>query len=190
MHICRIWRVLRWMLISELYCKLIWFISNLLLLFLGSCVQGQQRWGWYSCFVLVLQSTVFCGEEILSSKKRSSHASLLSLVRQLIIIMRRYYTTLLPRQRAKKIIFTACPLGKLKLAVTSPNVISASPKSFLTSRIDFTVLLLFEFLKKYITCPSGKLKIELTSPITKSTSPGLSDTTFFARCKIAYLVCK
>ena len=101
MHICRIWRVLRWMLISELYCKLIWFISNLLLLFLGSCVQGQQRWGWYSCFVLVLQSTVFCGEEILSSKKRSSHASLLSLVRQLIIIMRRYYTTLLPRQRAK-----------------------------------------------------------------------------------------
>ena len=48
-------------------------------------------------------------------------------------------------QRAKKIIFTAC---KLKLAVTSPNVISASPKSFLTSRIDFTVLLLFEFLKK------------------------------------------
>ena len=51
-------------------------------------------------------------------------------------------------QRAKKIIFTACPSGKLKLAVTSPNVISASPKSFLTSRIDFTVLLLFEFLKK------------------------------------------
>ena len=28
------------------------------------------------------------------------------------------------------------------------DIISASPKSFLTSRIDFTVLLLFEFLKK------------------------------------------
>ena len=90
-------------------------------------------------------------------------------------------------QRAKKIIFTACPSGKLKLAVTSPNVISASPKSFLTSRIDFTVLLLFEFLKKNITCPSGKLKIELTSPITKSTSPGLSDTTFFARWPSMYI---
>ena len=43
----------------------------------------------------------------------------------------------------KKIIFTACHSGKLKLAFTSPDVISTSPKSFLTSRIDFTVLLLF-----------------------------------------------
>ena len=51
-------------------------------------------------------------------------------------------------QGAKKIIFKACPSGKLKLAVTSPDIISASPKSFLTSRIDFTVLLLCEFLKK------------------------------------------
>ena len=39
--------------------------------------------------------------------------------------------------------------GKLKLAFTSPDVTSACRKSFLTSRIiDFTVLLLFEFLKK------------------------------------------
>ena len=50
---------------------------------------------------------------------------------------------------AKKIIFTACHLGKLKLAFTSPDVISTSPKNFLTSRIYFTVLLLFEFLKKH-----------------------------------------
>ena len=28
----------------------------------------------------------------------------------------------------------------------------------------------------------GKLKTEVTSPIAKSTTPGLSDTTFFARC--------
>ena len=40
--------------------------------------------------------------------------------------------------------------------------------------------------QKNITCPSGKLKTELTSPIAKSTSPGLSDTTFFARCVISY----
>ena len=39
--------------------------------------------------------------------------------------------------------------GKLKLAFTTPNVISASPRSFLTSRIDFTVLFQFEFLKKH-----------------------------------------
>ena len=49
----------------------------------------------------------------------------------------------LSNQGAKKIIFTACHSGKLKLAFTSPDVISTSPKSFLTSRIDFTVLLLF-----------------------------------------------
>ena len=84
-------------------------------------------------------------------------------------------------QGAKKIIFTACHSGKLKLAFTSPDVISTSPKSSLTSRIGFTVLLLFEFLKK-ITCPSGKMKTEFTSPIAKYTSPGLSDTTFFASC--------
>ena len=51
-------------------------------------------------------------------------------------------------QGAKKIIFTACHSGKLKLTFTSPDVISTSPKSFLTSRVDCTVLLLFEFLKK------------------------------------------
>ena len=58
---------------------------------------------------------------------------------------------------AKKIIFTACHSGKLKLAFTSPDVISTSPKNFLTSRIDFTVLLLFEFLKKH-HLPVGQVK--------------------------------
>ena len=82
-------------------------------------------------------------------------------------------------QGAKKVIFTACHSGNLKLEFTSPDVISTSPKNFLTSIIDFTVLLLFEFLKN-ITCPSGKLKTEFTILIAKSTSPGLSDTTFFA----------
>ena len=60
-------------------------------------------------------------------------------------------------QGAKKIIFTACHLGKLKLAFTSPDVISTSPKNFLTSRIDGTVLLLFEFLKKHYF-PVGQVK--------------------------------
>ena len=36
-----------------------------------------------------------------------------------------------PEQGAKKIIFTACYSGKLKLAFTSPDVISTSPKNFL-----------------------------------------------------------
>ena len=52
-------------------------------------------------------------------------------------------------QGAKKIIFIACHSGKLKLAFTSPDIISTSPKTFLTCRIDFTVLLLFDFLKKH-----------------------------------------
>ena len=45
-------------------------------------------------------------------------------------------------QGAKKIIFTACHSGKLKLAFTSPDVISTSPKSFLMSRVDFIVLVI------------------------------------------------
>ena len=54
-----------------------------------------------------------------------------------------------PSQGAKKIIFTACHSGKLKLAFTSPDVISTSPKSFSASGIDFTLLLFFEFLKEH-----------------------------------------
>ena len=42
-------------------------------------------------------------------------------------------------QGAKKVIFTACHSGKVKLAFTSPNVISASPSNFLMNTIDFTV---------------------------------------------------
>ena len=53
--------------------------------------------------------------------------------------------------------FTGCHLGKLKLAFTSPDVISTSPKSFFMSRIDFTVPLLFEFLKKH-HLPIGQVK--------------------------------
>ena len=52
-------------------------------------------------------------------------------------------------QGAKKIIFTPCHSGKLKLVFTSPDVTVTNPKSFSTSRIDFTVLLLFKFLKKH-----------------------------------------
>ena len=44
-------------------------------------------------------------------------------------------------QVAKKIIFTACHSGKLKLTFTSPNVISTSLQNFLKSRNDLTVLL-------------------------------------------------
>ena len=44
-------------------------------------------------------------------------------------------------QAAKKVIFTVCHSSKLKLAFTSPNVVSASPQNFLISRIEFTVLL-------------------------------------------------
>ena len=57
----------------------------------------------------------------------------------------------------KKIIFTACHKGKLKLGFTSPDVISTSPKNVLTSRNDFTVLLLIEFLKKH-HLPIGQVK--------------------------------
>ena len=84
-------------------------------------------------------------------------------------------------QGAKKVIFTACHSGKLKLAFTSPNVISTSPPNFWMSRIILISLFFFKLnSSKYFTCPSGKLRTEFTSPITKSTSLGLLDTTLFA----------
>ena len=90
------------------------------------------------------------------------------------------------KQGAKKVIFKACHSGKLKLAYTSPNVVSTSPQNVFMSRIDFTVLHQFEFLKNF-TCPSGKLCLKFTSPISKSTGSRLSDTTFFARFKVKRL---
>ena len=69
-------------------------------------------------------------------------------------------------QGAKKIIFIACHSGKLKLAFTSPDIISTSPKSFLTSRIDFTVLPLFELLKKH-HLPIGQVKKRIHYPDNK-----------------------
>ena len=67
------------------------------------------------------------------------------------------YIDIMYPQGAKKTIFTACPNGKLKLAFTSLDIISTSPQNFLTSRIDFTILLLIEFLKKH-QLPIGQVK--------------------------------
>ena len=73
-------------------------------------------------------------------------------------------------QGAKKSIFTACHSRKLKLAFTNPDVISTSPKSFLSSRIDFTLLLLFEFLKEH-HLPSGQVKNRFHQPDRKIHQP-------------------
>ena len=72
--------------------------------------------------------------------------------------------------------------GKLKLAFASPDVTSTNPQNFLTSRIDFTVPLLFNYSSKNITCPSDKSKTGFTSPIAKSTNPRLLDTTLHTEC--------
>ena len=104
----------------------------------------------------------------------------------LLLIVKKYYFYWcnFVVQGGKKIIFTAYYFGKLKLTFTSPDVISTSPKNFLTSRIDFTVLL-FEFLKKR-HMPVGQVltfkKTEFTSLIANSSSRRLLETTFFARC--------
>ena len=84
-------------------------------------------------------------------------------------------------QGARKVIFTACYSGKLKLAFTSPNIISTwTPKIFWWAEL---ILKFFCKLNSstYFTCLSGKLRTEFTSSMAKSTSPRLSDTTFFAR---------
>ena len=61
-------------------------------------------------------------------------------------------------QGAKKIIFTAYHSSKLKLAFTSPDIISTGPKRFLTSRIYLTVLLLFENPQKTFNLPVRQVK--------------------------------
>ena len=90
------------------------------------------------------------------------------------------------KQGAKKVIFTAWHSGKLKLAFTSPNIISTSPKSVLMRRLISQFFCNLNSSKNF-TCPSGKSRTAFTSPIAKSTSPGLPDTTFFARCVYNHL---
>ena len=95
------------------------------------------------------------------------------------------------RHGTKKIIFTACHLGKLKLAFTSPDVISTNPKNFLTFCLAELISQFFCYSNssKTITCLSGKLKTEFTHPIAKSTRHGLSDTIFVARWEKKWLYC-
>ena len=83
-------------------------------------------------------------------------------------------------QGAKKVTFTACHSGKLKLTFTSPGIISTSPKNVLMSRLISQFFCNLNSAKDF-NCPSGQLITEFTSPMAKSTSPRLSDTTFFAR---------
>ena len=61
------------------------------------------------------------------------------------------------------------------------------PQEFISNLVKYlsystSVILI---LRKIFTYPSGKLSTEFISPIAKSTSPGLSDTTFFARCNLS-----
>ena len=80
--------------------------------------------------------------------------------------------------------FKAFLFGKLKLAFTSLNIISTTPKNFLTFCLAELISQFFCYSNssKTITCLSGKLKTEFTSLIAKSTSLWLSDTTLSARC--------
>ena len=84
-------------------------------------------------------------------------------------------------QGAKKVIFTACHSGKLKITLTSPNIISTSPKNVLMSRL-ISQFFCNLYSSKNFTFPLDKLITEFTSPKSKSSSPGLSDTTLFAHC--------
>ena len=88
---------------------------------------------------------------------------------------------------AKKFIFTACHSGQLKLAFTSPDIISSTPKSFWRAEL-MSQFFCYSNCSKNITCPSGKLKTEFTSPVAKSTSPRLSDINFFARCIYMHII--
>ena len=92
---------------------------------------------------------------------------------------------------AKKIIFTACHLGRLKVAFTSQlrhHYFQLALKAFRQAEF-ISHFFCFSSSSKNISCPLGKLKTDFTNPIVKSTSPGLSDTTFFARWKSYLCMC-
>ena len=91
-------------------------------------------------------------------------------------------------QCAKKVIFTVCHWGKLKLTFTCPNIISTSPKSVLMSRLISQFFCNLNSSKNF-TSPSGKLITKFTSPIAKSTSPRLMNNTFFAHCWVYAVSC-
>ena len=84
-------------------------------------------------------------------------------------------------QGAKKVIFTACHSGKLKLTFTSPNIISTSPQNVLMSRLISQFFRNLNSSKNY-TCLSGKQRIQFNSSIAhyflcmllqyKTTKPG------------------
>ena len=76
---------------------------------------------------------------------------------------------------------TACHSGKLWLAFTSPKFISTSPPKFWLAGL-ITQFFCDLNSSKNFSCSAGKVRTEFTISMAKSTSPGLSDSTFFARC--------
>ena len=83
-------------------------------------------------------------------------------------------------QGAKEVIFKACHSGKLRLAYTSPNIISTSPKTFWWAELISQFFCNLNSTKNS-TFTLGKLRTAFTSPIAKSTCPRLSDASFFGR---------
>ena len=77
------------------------------------------------------------------------------------------------QQGAKKIIFTACHSGKLKLTFTSPNIISTCSKNVLMSRLISQSFFNLNFSNN------------ITSPKANSNMPRLSDATSLHTGQIA-----
>ena len=68
-------------------------------------------------------------------------------------------------------------LGQAEANITSPNIISASPKNVFMFRLISQFFCNLNSSKNF-TCLSDKLITEFTGPIAKSVSPRLSDTSF------------
>ena len=66
------------------------------------------------------------------------------------------FKKIFPRQGAKKVLFTACHSGKLKLTFSSQNIISTSPKNILMSRLISQFFCNLNSSKNF-TCPLGKM---------------------------------
>ena len=82
-------------------------------------------------------------------------------------------------QGAKKVSFTACHSGKLKVAFTSPILLQLAPKTFWWVELISQFFCNLNFSKK-LSYPFGKLRKKFAIPVAKFTRLRQSDTTFFA----------
>ena len=166
---------------------------------------SQQRWhekkgtsaefsNFCQLFLIICCSLLFCLQKIETLEHRmythplhkdSSLESLYSLCEQKATVSLFRLCSLLYRVQRKSFLQLAIR-ASWSYHLLAQTSFQLAPKTFWLAEL-ISQFFCYSNSSNNITCPSGKLKTEFTSPIVKFTNPGLSDTTFFARCCIIIL---